>query len=140
MPPTKGDVAYYEGNIVEFTVASGQTIEKGDVVAITGDWEISLAVSTEYYSGKAIGVALNAGTEGKKVEVLTMAPIVYVVNQGGVTAGDFVFPSITVAGAVSTINLGQSRDFVAIGIVIEGAGDGETFPMALIHAICRGSL
>jgi len=35
MSPKAGDVAYFEGNIVEFSVESGKTIEKGDVVYVS---------------------------------------------------------------------------------------------------------
>ena len=136
--PTKGDVEYYEGNIVEFTVATGQTIVKGDLVDITGDWEISRA---DAVSDKGIAVALNGGGEGERVEVLLMAPIVYVVASGVVVAGNFLTPS-TVAGAVQAFDetitgSGVVVIQVIVGICVEGAGDGETFPMILIHGIVK---
>lgn len=133
-----GDLLLYEGNIVDFTVATGQTIVKGDLVDITGDWEISKANAV---SDKGIGVALNGGGEGEKVEVLTMAPIVYVVAEGAVVAGNFLTPSTT-AGAVQAFDetatgAGLTVIQVIVGIVIEGAGDGETFPMMLVHGIVK---
>lgn len=143
MPPSAGDVAYYEGNIVEFTVATGQTIAKGDIVAITGDWEISQAGGVDKgEEHKAVGVALNGGGEGTKVEVLTMAPIVYVTNDGGVSAGDFLTPSGIggTAGRVATLNVPQDLVKVVVGLAIEGAGDGEEGAMMLMHAIASGGV
>lgn len=136
--PSAGDVEFYQGNIVDFTVATGQTIVKGDCVDITGDWEVSKANAV---SDKGIGVALNGGTEGEKVEVLIMAPIVYVVAEGAVVAGNFLTPSTT-AGAVQAFDetitgVGVVVIQVIVGLCIEGASDGETFAMMLLHGIVK---
>lgn len=135
--PTKGDVEYYEGKIVEFTVAVDQTIEKGDIVAITGDWEVSRVNAV---TDKAIGVALNAGVSTalvtQKIEVLTMAPIVYVVNTGGVSAGDFLTPST--AGTVATFSDTLATPQVLVGMAMEDALTTELVAMMLMHGICTG--
>ena len=132
--PTKGDVEYYEGNIVAFTVASGQTIEKGDIVAITGDWEISRANAV---TDKAIGEALNAGGEGEQVEVLTMGPILYAINTGGVGAGDFLTPST--GGTVATFNPALTTAQVLIGMAMETKATAELVAYMLMHGICTGT-
>ena len=135
---TLGELEFFRGEIVTFTVATGQTIVKGDIVDITGDWEISKANAV---SDKAIGVALSGGGEGEKVEVLTMAPIINVVASGAVVAGNFLTPSTT-AGAVQAFvetitGAGVVVIQVIVGVAMEGASDTETFAMMLVHGIVK---
>ena len=141
MSPKAGDFAiagHPPSWACDFTVATGETILKGDIVDITGDWEISKA---DAVSDKGIGIALNDGGEGEKVEVSLFAPIVYVVAEGVVVAGNFLTPSTT-AGAVQAFDetitgSGVVVIQVIVGITIAGAGDGETFPMMMIHGIVK---
>lgn len=136
--PNAGDVEYYEGKIVDFTVAEGEAIKKGNLVAITGDWEISQALKEDM---KAIGVALNDGDAGEKVEVLLMSPIIYMVAQGAVVAGEFLTASRTVAGAVTKLATGRTVVWVVVvGLTIEGAGDGEVFPMMIFRGVFEGAM
>lgn len=140
MAKLAGELAYYKGDIVTFTVASGKTIKKGNVVSITGNWEISPSIITTPYSSNPtlIGVAMNDGSEGEKVEVLLNAPIVYVVACGDIVAGNALGP-YNVAGAVKAIGTEGEFYCYIIGYAIEGASDGETFAMMLIHAVCYRS-
>jgi len=129
--PKAGDVVYFPSNIVEFK--AGADISKGQMVRITGEWEVQATASDDHV---AIGIALNDAKSGEKLEVLIMKPVVYVTYDGSITAGDELMPSGTTAGRVTgarkQTTVGTYTEQVC-GVAIEGGGAGDVRAMVMVH-------
>lgn len=77
-----------DDNVVQkFVVAANETINAGDAVMIAGDGLIAVSRSSSAYRGKTIGVALESGEGGQKINVQIAGevelPIYNFTNIGG---------------------------------------------------------
>ena len=137
--PNAGDVEAFRGDIVGFKVATGQSVTKGQLVYISGPWEITPCSQVDH---PFIGVTQNAGEEGEEVEVLMMCPIVYVVAGVAITAGQFLV-SHTTAGRVQPLKLDAEGAgilylaYVCGQAVEDQATIGEVVAMAMFHGVVK---
>ena len=136
MAASAGDILYYPGDIVEFEVATGETIVKGDPVYINDEDEITKAVNDDV---APIGVAIGAGVEGTRVEVIIHAPVIYMtVGTGGVTAGSYV--EVGTDGVIDFVVASALALQYALGISWETeTTQGEVVPVQLMPAMVQES-
>lgn len=138
-PKLAGEWAFFRGDLVDFKVATGQSVTKGQLVYISGPWEIS---PTSLVTHQAIGVVERDGSEGEKVEVMIMTPIIYVVAGVAITAGQFLVAHTT-AGRVQPLKVtaeGASALYLAYvcGQAVEDQGTvGSVVAMALFHGVVK---
>ena len=85
-----------DGALVSFD--SGGTINIGDVVVVSGAWQVSQSAGA---SKAAIGVALSATTAANQKVLVATKGIVYVKAAGAINAGDIV--SSAASGQVAAI-------------------------------------
>lgn len=108
----------HDGGSAPFTSQAGATIIGGQLLAVSGNNQVSPAGVT---SKGVVGVAGHDTATGKKVAVWPLPGVTHeIVNTAIVAAGDILAPGA--AGAVTPIAAGTFE--FAIGTAVAGAANG----------------
>lgn len=120
-----------EGAFHTFKVASDQTIKIGQMVAITGDKEVSVAEVGDnaigvVYSGTVGLDGINEGYKGANGDVVTVVvlkPLVYLEAGGDITAGS----DLEVGAGGTVVVPAEDSTNPVVAQAVEGATEGERF-------------
>lgn len=123
-----------QGGIHTFKVEAGQIVKVGQMVEITANGKVQVAVAD---SQKAIGVVYSGtvGIDGKNVgysgdrnevaSVVVLKPFVYLEASGLITAGDAL--KCEAGGTVVKFDPITDTALMKVGMALQGANIGERF-------------
>src|SRR5574343_1414824 len=133
------EINIQDGALHTFKVKAGVNIKIGDLVEISGDYEVQKAGVT---STKVIGIVdsgtvgidgINVGYSGDQKHVVTVVmlkpQVLIKAGTGGLTAGNIVKSDANGAGVA--LVQGTDSDLARVGIVLKGATAGNMAVVAL---------
>ncbi|MGG5739684.1 hypothetical protein [Bacillus cereus group sp. IBL03679] len=130
-----------EDGIFTFKVKAGQTVKVGELVEITGDFEVQRASADSkkvfgvVYSGTVAIDGVNVGYQGDKGDSVSIAfkGLLYVIAGGTIVAGDKVKAGANGAAVkqVATATYVADEEKQVVGTALTGATSGNKFIVAL---------